>query len=121
MRLRYLLVGSMTLLLMSNPLVAQEGDRGYHKECIDCHKEKDSKELKTEVNALCLGCHPQSIERDHPINIKPAIQPKNLPLDSEGKINCITCHEPHGKGTVESLLRMDFNQLCQECHKIRSK
>lgn len=89
-----------------------------HKDCLDCHKEKDSKELRSGINELCLKCHPLSTQRDHPVDIKGSIIPDNLPLDREGKITCITCHEPHGKTKEEKLLRMQFNTLCRECHKI---
>lgn len=92
--------------------------KDIHKDCLQCHKEKDSKELRFELNELCLKCHPLSTKRDHPINIKATVKPEKLPLDSAARITCITCHEPHGKTKEERLLRMQFNTLCRECHKM---
>lgn len=107
----------MLLLINPNPLHG-EVLKKPHEDCLNCHKEKDSKELKSPVNELCLKCHPLSTQRDHPVNIKATVRPVKLPLDSEGRITCITCHEPHGKTGKERLLRMQFNDLCRECHKM---
>jgi predicted CXXCH cytochrome family protein len=109
----------LIVTFISTPLTARPEKEGVHTDCLQCHKEKDSKELNSKVDDLCLKCHPLSTRRDHPINVKPQIRPQSLPLDEEGRINCITCHEPHGRKTVDKLLRMEFNTLCQECHKMR--
>lgn len=108
------------ILLVALPINALHGEvlKKPHRDCLQCHKEKDSKELKLQINELCLKCHPLSTQRDHPVNIKATVRAERLPLDSEGRITCITCHEPHGKTKEEKLLRMEFNTLCRECHKM---
>lgn len=114
MFLMRLSVSMVSLLCFVNLTAGKE----IHRDCLECHKDKDSKELKMVVNELCLKCHPFSTRRDHPVNIKASVKPEKLPLDSEGKITCITCHEPHGKTKEDRLLRMQFNTLCRECHKM---
>ena len=72
---------------------------------------------------LCLSCH-GTMEPDHPVMVKlgPDMKPgKELPLTPDGKITCLTCHDPtpcNGKG-----LRMRgrasgeaANELCFQCH-----
>jgi len=88
-----------------------------HRTCALCHVEEGSPALKASVNKTCIDCHPNSPTRDHPIGRVVQDAPEKLPLDEENRITCITCHEPHGKGTEEQLLRMDFNSLCVVCHK----
>ncbi len=110
------------ILLFLNPLTLPDDGLAEepHKDCLQCHKEKDSKELRPEagLNELCLRCHPYSTQRDHPVNLKAVIKPLTLPLDSDDRITCITCHEPHGKTKEKNYLRLPFNTLCRECHKI---
>lgn len=88
-----------------------------HKTCTVCHIEEDSSTLKAGINETCIGCHPSSPGRDHPIGIVIEDVSEKLPLDRENKITCVTCHEPHGKGTEGRLLRVEFNDLCILCHK----
>ena len=56
-----------------------------------------------EADEFCLGCH--SIEEQgitHPRNVRPGDQaypmavPKDLRLNSQGKMICLTCHYAHG-------------------------
>lgn len=104
--------------LLSSPWISKAQVPDAHKICISCHIEEGSGTLREGIDAICIGCHPNSPGNDHPIGLAVADIPKKLPLDEEGKITCITCHEPHGKGTEERLLRIRFNDLCIECHKI---
>lgn len=72
---------------------------------------------------ICLSCH-GTMEPDHPVMIKlsPSMKPdKSIPLTADGKISCLTCHDPtpcNGKG-----MRMRGrqggeagNDLCFMCH-----
>lgn len=117
MNLKLILLIAFLVTLFISPLKG-EVLKKPHEDCLQCHKEKDSKELKSPINELCLKCHPLSTQRDHPVNLKASVKPERLPLDIEEKITCITCHEPHGKTKEEKLLRMQFNTLCRECHKM---
>ncbi len=84
----------------------------------------------------CLGCHqleqfggagirPIHLHTTHPIGIKPnpkiAAVPQNLLKD--GKLDCISCHEPHPSNPNALYLRVDVGEgatsiqkLCAVCH-----
>lgn len=86
-----------------------------HENCSDCHTE--GKELRQpEITPLCLSCHSGGNRNDHKVGIAPTGMKTPLPLDSERKIACITCHDQHGKGGAPRLLRMKTNDLCLNCH-----
>ncbi len=91
-----------------------------HNDCTVCHVDaiSDPGKLKAGPNELCLTCHQSSKGNDHPVGIVPALKPRELPLDKENRITCVTCHEPHGKQPYDRLLRMEFNSLCKSCHKV---
>lgn len=86
-----------------------------HKVCANCHLSEGTDRIM-EINELCLKCHPAN-KSDHPTGVVSKVIPERLPLDSEKRVTCYTCHEPHGKNTVNKLLRMDFNRLCLSCHR----
>jgi DmsE family decaheme c-type cytochrome len=80
--------------------------------CSDCHnpmaKTSDAGLLRmATVNATCFTCHPnQRVEfrkRSH------------MPL-LEGKLECTSCHNPHGSVTEPMLQADSVNQLCYQCH-----
>lgn len=86
-----------------------------HENCSDCHTE--GKALKQEgINQLCLSCHSGGKRNDHKTGIPSKGMKSPLPLDKEGQITCITCHEQHGKGSRSRLLRMKASDLCLNCH-----
>jgi len=86
-----------------------------HALCSDCHGENN--QLKsTPVTLLCLTCHP-SRRADHPLVAVPPEMPATLPLDGNRTMPCLTCHEPHGKGEGEKMLRKQNEALCQDCHQ----
>lgn len=92
------------------------------KACAVCHVEKDTMthevaaELKKDPVALCSTCHPKGVQ-DHKMDIVPTRpMPPNLPLSTEGKLVCHTCHDPHGKTKERAALRMEANALCMACH-----
>lgn len=86
----------------------------------------------------CLGCHeleqfggagirPIHLHTTHPIGIKPnpriADVPKNLLKD--GKLDCISCHEPHPSNTNFMYLRVKTDKgaavqnFCVMCHSVK--
>ena len=122
------------------------------EKCLYCHKEKPDekhatfKEVKFigDIEALCKRRHP--IAGNHPGNaahmgVAPSTEMSNrmdaigkkynliLPLTQNGKMTCITCHNPHEKGILpedspgakgagsESRLRLP-GMLCKECHQM---
>ena len=89
------------------------------KDCALCHGSHEVKKgtilLKKPVSELCLECHPdRKTPNEHKVDIVPSMQVKQLPL-TEGKITCMTCHDPH-QNTHGSLLRMPEPELCIACH-----
>lgn len=75
--------------------------------CRRCHDSTESV-LESDrflpgADAFCLGCHSgEGLGITHPLNIRPGDKPhgmavpKDLRLDSQGRMLCITCHNAHG-------------------------
>lgn len=120
--------------------------------CLYCHEKKPDEKTATykeitfigDLTALCQRCH--QIRGNHPANfdhigVTPSATGVNrmeamkvkfdiiLPLTKDGKMTCITCHNPHEKGTIpadnpsakgagsKDRLRLP-ERLCIECHKM---
>ncbi len=121
------------------------------EKCLYCHvKKPDVKtatftDLKyiTDIETLCRRCH--LVRGNHSGNFNHMIKPSAkslarmkqmekkfgiiLPLDSNGKMTCITCHNPHDKGVIPasrpsargagSKFRHRLpGRLCIECHQM---
>ena len=72
--------------------------------------------FKSDIEALCMGCHSRKYHLAHPVNAFHMLEPSDeilsrmeeseikfgivLPLDYEGKIMCATCHNPHERGVM---------------------
>jgi hypothetical protein len=120
--------------------------------CLYCHEKKPDEKTATykqvtfvgDTRALCRRCHP--IAGNHPGNfdhmaaapsakaLKHMADMKKtygiiLPLAQDGKMTCITCHNPHQKGVIavdkpsakgaDSKYRERLpGTLCIECHKM---
>ena len=66
-------------------------------------------------SSTCFRCHPSVNAEFH--------LPLHHPLP-EGKMNCIQCHDPHGKDIMKpsfGLVLSRMNQSCAECHREQSK
>jgi len=120
--------------------------------CLICHKDKPEEKHATfkdvtfigDIEMICRRCHHiagnHSGNHDHMKSIPSAeglkriklVEAKyntRLPLDENGKMTCITCHNPHEKRVIpESSLgakgagskyrhRLPGN-LCKECHQM---
>lgn len=89
-------------------------------DCLNCHDSAPGgvrPALKSGINSLCSGCHPERISSgEHRVDVKPRGDAKGLPLSAQGKVTCATCHEPHGLTGHVKLLRMNPAQLCMACH-----
>jgi predicted CXXCH cytochrome family protein len=82
--------------------------------CEYCHLEKGPV-LKKSTAALCTECHSdRQAPNEHAVGMVPSMKVDRLPL-FEGKIECITCHDPH-ENRYGSLLRVPRAQLCLTCH-----
>lgn len=59
----------------------------------------------------CLNCHPRSVPT-HKL-AAPEHMSENLPLDSNGRMACMTCHICEGETCI---LRKNTRELCTACH-----
>lgn len=111
---------NLLILVLSGGVAGAATTIEAHQDCALCHVDVEKKPaaLKAAISDTCLGCHQSSKRNDHSVGVTPKVIPEGLPLDKENKITCVTCHEPHGKGAGEKLLRMEFNTLCRACHKM---
>ena len=120
--------------------------------CLICHKEKPDEKHATfkdvtfigDIEMICRRCHHiagnHSGNHDHMKNVPSAEGVKRiklveakfhtrLPLNENGKMTCITCHNPHEKGIIPESSpgakgagskyrhRLPGN-LCKECHQM---
>lgn len=119
--------------------------------CLYCHTDKpDENRVRYEdvkfignLEMICQRCH--VIRGNHAGNVNHLVKPSPnalvrmqamekkfgiiLPLDENGQLTCITCHNPHGKGVIraespaakgaDSKHRQRLpGRLCIECHQI---
>ncbi len=75
--------------------------------CRRCHSYRQSflepDRFVPGADSLCLGCHSlEGLGTTHPMNVRPGdgrhgmAVPKDLRLDGEGRMLCLTCHIAHG-------------------------
>jgi hypothetical protein len=72
-----------------------------------------------DIVALCTSCHSVDSHNMHPVKITVAPEmksPDELPLDREGKISCITCHDVMEGHGIKRKRMMKGRQLCLNCH-----
>lgn len=110
----------------TNPHVA-----GDYNSCRGCHTGISTKKEEMRKNRryrgddllICLSCH-GSMDSCHPILVKlgPGMRPgSGLPMSADGKITCLTCHNPmpsSGKGLeIRERKPGDArNAICFRCH-----
>lgn len=104
----------LSLLLIIGLPLAPATAVAVHDNCSDCHTEGKSLKIP-EATLLCLSCHSQN-RNDHKTGTPPGTMKTPLPIDKEGNISCVTCHDPHGKGSYPRLLKMKKDDLCLNCH-----
>ena len=112
----------------TNPHRDIEAEEG----CLFCHerqpdRKSDTRETVsfiTSMRMICLRCHERYA---HPAGTEHLVMPEvdvpaEMPLDDEGRITCITCHNPHiggEKGQTDDSdrrLRLPGDRLCDACH-----
>jgi DmsE family decaheme c-type cytochrome len=81
--------------------------------CATCHSVHDAKpetaRLKKEsVTETCVQCHRKEVNKVH--------KNSHMPV-REGKMECTTCHNPHGSQNVKLLREgSSINEACATCH-----
>jgi hypothetical protein len=106
-------------------------ERSDYAGCLGCHlematrKEDMRKNLRFQGDDLliCHSCH-GGMDSCHPILVKlgPGMNPgKGLPLTADGKIKCLTCHNPTVEGGSGVAMRErapedPVNTICFRCH-----
>lgn len=85
-------------------------------DCTVCHVSHKGFLLLQPVNELCTNCHRDRVAAgEHAVNVVPKFPvPPELPLAKDGRITCITCHNPHSK--EGRMLRLAPVVLCGKCH-----
>jgi DmsE family decaheme c-type cytochrome len=63
--------------------------------------------LKQPQMLLCTSCHLQKKAQ--------LLRPGHMPM-REGKMQCTSCHNPHGTPNDKMLLQTSVNQNCYTCH-----
>lgn len=122
------------------------------QKCFYCHSElPDEKKTTSEdaklvgdFGALCMGCHHKAAKQV--LHMRHLRKPSDeilahirslqtefnivLPLDGDGKITCVTCHNPHQKGLIpdtragakgagEKHRHRLTDNMCMRCHPMR--
>lgn len=130
--------GKLCISCHKDKSLLEKTDHGYkklEKGCLSCHKIHDSDNkrlLVKDENDGCLDCHKAdglasktqiSIKNSHPYDMLPKMKiDEKLFKLKDGKIACITCHDPHlnskpkmGKDFLRSGNRSK-EQFCISCH-----
>jgi len=98
--------------------------------CSDCHETVSLNELSPEfsdsTDRVCLRCHRRDGDAplSHPVGIKvKSAFPADVPLSSDGRLMCITCHTFHTSSYLPVLKRKVYirrgileRDFCQRCH-----
>ncbi len=90
---------------------------GKGNSCVSCHKVHgggDQLLAKNTQSELCFTCH-QDVKADL---AKRSKHPLKDPLSKtgEGKMNCSSCHNPHGARAEKLIDAKSINDKCYECH-----
>jgi len=98
------------------------------KGCINCHLSPppsgsspaldNNLRFGGDIVTLCSSCH-GGYQHMHPVRIAVAPNmksPEDLPLDREGKITCITCHDVMEGMGMRRKRRVQGRGLCLNCH-----
>jgi DmsE family decaheme c-type cytochrome len=81
--------------------------------CVTCHSVHDAKSEKAQLKKAtqqetCVQCHRTQVSKLH--------RSAHMPV-REGKMECSTCHNPHGSQNVKMLKEGNsINESCATCH-----
>jgi len=139
---RLILISVSVLVLMAASVAVgyrsnQDNPHDFtDNDCFFCHftlprsGEPDGQPLRftDKITNLCARCHDMSGVISHQVDILPSAMikvPKDMPLDEEGKITCVTCHDIHKPfknpltGERSFFLRRETagKGFCLSCHE----
>ncbi|RKX30888.1 MAG: hypothetical protein DRP71_14295 [Verrucomicrobia bacterium] len=104
---------------MDDPVQHKPFADGHCADCHDAHATGNRWVLTRDSGELCLGCHEDVVadgNHRHPVGNKPKTRLKrDMALNDEGRMECLTCHHPHS-GEAEYLLRTSGGHACLGCH-----
>lgn len=70
--------------------------------------------------SVCLNCHPNSKGKlSHPVDILPKkgmVIPPDYHTLADGRLTCMSCHQPHAANDPYRLTRSKRKALCLGCH-----
>ena len=82
--------------------------------CTDCHTvhtgpgiAKRSQLTKLTVDETCNTCHKEQVRAENKFSHHPM---------REGKMNCASCHNPHGTASPKLVKAISTKELCFNCH-----
>jgi predicted CXXCH cytochrome family protein len=107
--------------LQERPLQHKPFSNGNCGACHDPHATSNRWVLIKASESVCFQCHDpdkQPLKNHiHPYNVKPKNASKmDLQLSKSGKLECLTCHNPHSSYS-EHLLRGNQKITCYGWHK----
>ncbi|HYA32296.1 MAG TPA: cytochrome c3 family protein [Thermodesulfovibrionales bacterium] len=112
---------ALIILVMSFTAAGSASPAEKHQ-CDNCHVFSDKSPgvvLKAPLSALCVGCHSgRTLSGEHIVDVVPSMKIDELPL-SNGKMTCVTCHDPHEKSGYPKFLRVKPTDLCLKCHHFK--
>lgn len=115
-----LLLAGFLIVLAWSSFAAAAPIPEIKKDCSLCHPSSGTGEPRPELlkklSDLCLDCHPdRKSPAEHRFDIVPSMPVRDLPL-SDGRITCVTCHDPHAD-PYRKMLRVQPKDLCLQCHR----
>jgi DmsE family decaheme c-type cytochrome len=93
---------------------SQHEDRGLA--CNDCHNlhAKEQKVLsKATQSEVCFSCHKEQRAQTHRVSSHPLAV---TGLQSDAKMVCSDCHNPHGSAGPKLMIKNSVNETCYTCH-----
>jgi predicted CXXCH cytochrome family protein len=102
---------------LGRPSLHPPFERGECYRCHDPHSSDYQYNLKANRKDLCKLCHTMPVPghwHDNWARTPLFELPDDLPLDDQGKVMCLTCHDPHGAEGDHLTRRAG----CHSCHAI---
>ncbi len=93
---------------------SQHEDHGLA--CNDCHNihATEQKVLSKATQAeVCFTCHKEQRAQTHRVSAHPLAI---TGLQTDGKMVCADCHNPHGSAGPKLLVKNSVNETCYTCH-----